>query len=101
MKGTAARPEKPFRREDILRPLMKALNVPLYQGRMKKRKILGFYKRKIEEVRIKKMNDIEVAAHEIAHLLDDRIPEIRRQWLPPSNANKAMRMCSTSHWVWL
>ncbi|MCH8999956.1 MAG: hypothetical protein IID48_17070 [Proteobacteria bacterium] len=84
-------PTKPLRREDILRPLLKALNVPLYQGRMKGRKLLGFYRRHVEEVRIKRMNDIEVAAHELAHLFDDRFPEIRRQWLPASKANAEIR----------
>ncbi len=79
------------RREDILRPLLKDLGVPLYQGRLKSRKLLGRYKRKIEEVRIKNMNDIEVAAHELAHMLDDRFPEIRKQWLPATKANKAIR----------
>ena len=68
-------PERPIRREDVLRPLLAALNVPLYQGRIKNRKILGFYRRGVEEVRIKNMNDLEVAAHELAHMLDDRIPK--------------------------
>ncbi|MEE9251596.1 MAG: hypothetical protein V3U93_10835, partial [Alphaproteobacteria bacterium] len=84
-------PAVPLRREDILRPLLKALNVPLYQGRIKSKKFLGFYRRHIEEVRIKRMNDIEVAAHEIGHLTDDRFPEVRRQWYPASNANKEIR----------
>jgi hypothetical protein len=87
--GTSS--DKPIRREDILRPLLKALGVPLYQGRMKGRRILGFYRRGIEEVRIKNMSDIEVASHELAHMLDDRFPEIRAQWLPATNANKAVR----------
>ena len=84
-------PEQPIRREDVLRPLLTALGVPLYQGRIKGRKTLGFYRRHIEEVRIKRMNDLEVTAHEIAHMLDDRIPEIRQQWLPATNANKVIR----------
>ncbi len=35
-------PAVPLRREDILHPLLKALNVPLYQGRIKSKKFLGF-----------------------------------------------------------
>ena len=84
-------PEVPIRREDILRPLLKDLGASLYQGRIKSKKFLGFYRRHIEEVRIKRMNDIEVASHEIAHMLDDRIPKIRRQWHPATKANKAFR----------
>ena len=83
--------KEPLRREDILRPLMTALGVPLYQGRMKKRKALGFFRPKLEEVRIKKMGDIETTSHEIAHLLDDRIKEIRRQWYPARKDNETVR----------
>ena len=89
-------PDKPAtgnaqRRETILKGLMAGLGVPLYQGRVKSRKATGFYRKGIEEVRIKRPADIETVGHEIAHLLDDRIPEIRRQWLPATNANKAIR----------
>jgi len=82
---------KPLRREDILRPLLKDLGVPIYQGRIKSKRFLGFYRRHIEEVRIKRMGDIEVAAHELAHMLDDRFKEIRQQWLPASKANAEIR----------
>ena len=44
-----------------------------------------------EEVRIKKQADIEVTAHELAHLLDKRFPEIRRQWKPANRANATFR----------
>lgn len=91
VEGVAAPTGKPLRREDILRPLLKALDVPLYQGRIKSKKFLGFYRRHVEEVRIKKMSDIEVASHELAHLLDDRFPELRRQWNPATKGNKAVR----------
>lgn len=40
----------------------------------KQQGVLGLYTRGKETVRIKRAADIEVAAHEIAHLLDDRIP---------------------------
>ena len=84
-------PEEPIRREDILRPLLKALDLPLYQGRMKGRKILGFFRPRVEETRIKRMGDIETAAHEIAHALDHRFPEIRKQWLPARKLNAEFR----------
>jgi hypothetical protein len=89
--GVAAEAGKPLRREDILRPLLTDLGASLYQGRIKSKRFLGFYRRRIEEVRIKKMADIEVAAHELAHLLDDRIPEIGKQWHPATKANAAIR----------
>ena len=37
------------------------------------------------------MNDIEVATHELAHLVDDRFPEVRAQWNPATEANKEIR----------
>ena len=82
---------KPIRREDVLAPFLKALNVPLYQGRVKGKGRLGFYLPKKEAVRVKRMADLETTAHELAHLLDDRIPEIRRQWLPANKRNQAVR----------
>ena len=81
----------PLRREVILADLMKALGVPLYQGRVKGRGVLGFFRMPIEEVRVKKHADIETTAHEAAHLLDSRIPEIRQQWYPATAANAAVR----------
>ena len=71
---------KPIRREDVLIPFLKALKVPLYQGRVKRKNALGFYLPKKEAVRIKNKRDLETAAHELAHLIDDRTPEIRRSW---------------------
>ncbi len=88
---TAASPKDVLRRESILRDLMKALGVPLYEGRITGKGTLGFYRKGIEEVRVKRPSDIETAAHEIAHLLDDRIPEIRAQWRPATAANKTIR----------
>lgn len=72
--------EKPLRREDVLAPLVKALNVPIYEGRVKGNGVLGLYRPNAEMVRIKKPSDLEVTAHEVAHLLDDRIPEIQKAY---------------------
>ena len=74
------KPDKPFRREDIIRPLMKYMGVPLYQGRVKGQNRLGFFRHVVEEVRIKYRNDLEVTAHEIAHLIDDRYPEFAKAY---------------------
>jgi len=70
----------PLRREDVLRPFLKALNVPLYEGRVKGNR-LGFYLPKKEAVRVKSKSDLEVASHELAHLIDDRVTDIRKSWL--------------------
>lgn len=74
------KPGRPITRQDVLRPFVKALGVRLYEGRMKGKNTLGFYLPKKEAVRIKKKGDLEVAAHELAHLIDDREPEIGHSW---------------------
>lgn len=79
--GTAGKlAEKPIRREDVLIPLMKDLGIRVYEGRVTGKR-LGFYIPKVGAVRIKHKSDLEVAAHEIAHALDDRIPDIRASWI--------------------
>lgn len=80
-----------MRREHIIRELSKALKLRIYYGKVKGRNMLGFYRKRIEEVRIKRMNDMEVVGHEIAHALDDRYPEIRSQWAPRTAAKKPIR----------
>lgn len=70
----------PIRREQIVADLAKALDTTIYEGRVKGKKRLGFFRPKVEEVRIKRANDIEVAAHEVAHLIDHRVPEISNAW---------------------
>ena len=72
--------EKPIRREDVLIPFMKALDTTMYESRVKGKSRLGFYIPKLEAVRIKNKSDLEVAAHEIAHLIDDRVPEVSQSW---------------------
>jgi hypothetical protein len=89
--GVRAKGKEPIRRERVLAKLFGDLEAALYEGRIKGKSTLGFYRRTIEEVRTKRANDLETAAHEIAHMLDDRFPELRRMWTPASNANKAVR----------
>jgi len=72
--GSAGRVEgTPIRREDVLIPFLEALGAPIYEGRVRGRKRLGFYLPGKEAVRIKNKSDLEVAAHELAHLIDDRV----------------------------
>ncbi len=66
----------PIRRENIIADFTKALDTTIYQGRVKGKQVLGFFRPGVEEVRIKKFNDIEVASHEIAHQIDFRVPEL-------------------------
>jgi uncharacterized glyoxalase superfamily protein PhnB len=85
-------PSKWRTRQSILVPLLQAEDVRLYQGRIKKGTLLGFYRPGRQEVRIRRQGDIEIAAHELAHLLDDKHPEIREAlWNPATNANKVFR----------
>ncbi len=84
--GTADLPA-PLRRERIISELAKGLGTTVYEGRVKGNKRLGFFRPKVEEVRIKRANDIEVAAHELAHMIDFRLPEIKKTW----EADKALR----------
>ena len=83
--------DKPIRRADILRPLAKELGASIRTGRMGQRKVAGFFIPFLETLRLKKRDDIEVAAHELAHLLDDRFPEIRKQWHPATKKNAIFR----------
>ena len=82
----------PVTRETALRDLATALGMSFYQGRIPKRSAkLGFFRPSNEEVRLKKHGDIETAAHEAAHLIDRRFPEVRRQWSPATAANAKVR----------
>lgn len=61
----------PIRREDILVPFAKKVGVTIYQGRIKSKTKKGYYVSNRQDIRIKNLSDIETAAHEIAHYIDD------------------------------
>ncbi len=82
--ATGAR-AKPIRREDVLIPFAKALGTGIYEGRIKQKGVMGHFRPKLEEVRIKRHADLETAAHELAHLIDYRVPEIRKSWTQGPN----------------
>ena len=63
----------PVRREEVLQRFAKGVGTRLYQKRVKGKATLGFFRPGVDEVRIKNMNDLETAAHEIAHFLDDKL----------------------------
>ncbi|TAJ20771.1 MAG: hypothetical protein EPO47_05095 [Rugosibacter sp.] len=85
--ATVADLPKPIRREQIVSDLAKAMDTTIYEGRVKGKKRLGFFRPGVNEVRIKNASDIEVAAHEIAHLIDHRVKEISSAW----RSDKALR----------
>lgn len=79
--GGGTRRATPIRREDILIPFARELDTSIYTGRVKGRKTLGTFRPKTETVRVKRHADLEVAAHELAHLIDERVPAVRESWL--------------------
>lgn len=69
-------PAKPVRRRHIMAVLERKFGVRIFQGRVKGKTRLGFYRPGHGEIRIKNANDLEVTAHEVSHWLDDRHPWI-------------------------
>lgn len=66
----------PIRRENIIKDFAEALGTTIYEGRVKGKNRLGFSRSGVDEVRTKRANDLEVVAHEVAHLIDHRAPEL-------------------------
>lgn len=69
-------PAEPVSRAQIIGILERRLGLRIYQGRVKGKTKLGFYRVGLGEIRTKKHNDIEVVSHEVSHWLDDRHPWI-------------------------
>ncbi len=86
----------PIRREHILADFSKALDTTIYQGRVQGKR-LGFFRPRTEEVRIKRANDIEVAAHEVAHLVDSRVPAIANAWRTDKALREELKSVSYDH----
>lgn len=78
-------PETPIRREHILARMQVALGNRIYQGRVKGPKTrLGFYRKGQGEIRIRNANDLETAAHEVGHWLDENRPWISDLYTQPA-----------------
>jgi len=95
--GTGKPRAEPIRREDILIPFAKSLNTSIYTGRVKGKKTMGTFQTGTETVRVKRHADLEVAAHELAHLIDERVPKVREAWLKGPDAkaiNQELRAVS-------
>jgi len=92
--ATAVGRDKPIRREDIIVPFAKDLGASIYSGRVKMKNALGFFRRGNEEVRIKRHADLEVTAHEMAHLIDARVPALSREWRNNTALRKELKSVS-------
>lgn len=92
--ATAVGRDKPIRREDIIVPFAKDLGASIYTGRVTMKNALGFFRRGNEEVRIKKHADLEVTAHEMAHLIDSRVPALSQEWRSNSALRKELKTVS-------
>lgn len=69
----------PADRNQIVARLARDLDVPLYQGRVGQiasPATQGFYRQQTGELRLKRGSDLETMAHEAAHVIDQRFPEI-------------------------
>ncbi len=86
--------DKPIRREDIIVPFAKDLGASIYSGRVKMKNALGFFRRGNGEVRIKRHADLEVTAHEMAHLIDARVPALSREWRNNTALRKELKSVS-------
>lgn len=92
--ATAVGRDKPLRREDIIVPFARDLGASIYTGRVKMKNALGFFRRGNEEVRIKRHADLEVTAHEMAHLIDARVPALSKEWRNNTALRKELKSVS-------
>lgn len=74
-------PKRPVRQQHVIAIMRKYFGNRIYEGRVKGKMRLGFYRPGQGEIRLKHHNDIEVAAHEVAHFLDDRYPWVKRLYM--------------------
>ncbi len=94
---TAADLPAPIRREQIIKDFARGIGTTVYQGRVKGKNRLGFFRPRNEEVRIKNANDIETAAHEVAHLIDSRVPAISSIWRSDREIREQLKSVSYDH----
>lgn len=92
--ASGAKRSKPMRREDVLVEFAKALGTSIYEGRVKGKNRLGFFRPGVQETRIKRHADLETAAHEMAHLIDEQVPEISQAWKSDKALEKELRSIS-------
>ena len=78
--STTELPKEVVRREHIIKDIERRFKTKIYTGRVKGKSRLGFFRPLNREVRTKFTNDLEITAHEFAHLLDDRYPAFSRAY---------------------
>ena len=76
-------PKKVLTRQEVLSNFIGDLNVPVAQGRIKSKNVLGQFFPRYEEVRTKKKYDLNTASHEIGHFIEKRFPEITKKFDEP------------------
>lgn len=90
-------PKNAISRRHIIKELERAFGLAIYEGRVRGDKLrLGFFRVGPGEIRIKKPNDIEVAAHEVAHWLDEKNPWMRTLYQQHSAEMKGVSYDSES-----
>lgn len=82
----------PIRRDDILAEFTQAIGKPIFQAgnRPRMRGKLGYRLNRSGAIRTKNFSDLEVTAHELAHELDSRYPEVEKLYKGNSPASKEM-----------
>ena len=88
--GPQASHVRPLRREDVIIDFARAMGTSVYEGRVRGKGTLGTFTPASETVRVRRHADLETTAHEMAHLLDKRVPDIRATWKQGPGA-KAIR----------
>lgn len=68
-----------IKRTEMVRAIEKAFDVPIDVGvsreavSSKSKRVLGYYKPRAENIRIRSAQDVPTVAHEVAHMLDNRV----------------------------
>ena len=96
MEATPDAPKDLIRRDVILQQFLKDLDLPIEIGGNMKGGTLGYHRNFLGldkpggsgAIRLKNRNQLEVAAHEVAHYLDSRIPEIKKKYSEKEMANE-------------
>ena len=100
MEATPDAPKDLIRRDVILQQFLKDLDLPIEIGGVKGKNTLGYHRNFLGigkpggggAIRLKNRNQLEVAAHEVAHYLDTRIPEIKKKYSEKDMANEIIQV---------
>ncbi len=98
--AVADAPKNLIRRDVVLQQFLKDLDLPIEIGGNMKGGTLGYHRNFLNldkpggggAIRLKNRNQLEVAAHEIAHYLDSRIPEISKKYKEKEFGNEIIKV---------